>query len=128
MSQEFWITNISNRNVSLADLNLTVNAYCSINLLDKKHYYYTAEQIEKSVNNGSIFRKRDKIIIRKFAPTFTKANLPYIKEAYIPSRGKSVLNIKEEKYEELNISDEQFAENSTDLDEKEQHAPSKTLK
>lgn len=117
----FWVSNISNRNVSLADLNLTIKAFSSVNLLDKKHYQYTSDQLTKSVESGSIFKKRDKIIVRKVAPEVLKANVPLTRETFIPSRERSVLSIKEENYDELNLSDEEFAKENADiasLDEK----------
>lgn len=117
----FWLTNISNRNISLADLNLTIKAFSSINLLDNKHYRYNLEQLEKSEQQGSIFKKRNRLKVRKVAPEVIKMNVPFIKETYIPSRERSVLEIKEEEYEELAISDEQFAKDNADiiqLDEK----------
>jgi hypothetical protein len=117
----FWVTNISNMNVSLADLNLTVKAYSSVNLLDKKHYYYTQEQLTKSVESGSIHKKRDKIIVRKVAPEILKANVPLTRETFIPTRERSLLAIKEENYEELTLSeedqkksDEMFAKENAD--------------
>ena len=113
----FWVTNICNMNVSLADLNLTIKAYSSVNLLDKKHYQYTFEQLTKSVESGSIFKKRDKIVVRKIAPEALKANLPFTRETFIPSRERSIYAIKEENYEELNVSDEQFASDNAELTE-----------
>ena len=111
----FWITNISNRNVSLADLNLTVKAFSSINLLDKKHYSFTIEELLKSEASGSIFKKSNKIVVRKVAPAIIKMNMPMIAETYIPSRERSVYSIKEEKYEELDMSDEDFAKENADI-------------
>lgn len=111
----FWLTNISNRNVSLADLDLTVKAYSSVNLLDKKHYEYTPEQLLKSAESGSIFKKRDKLVVRKIAPEILKANVPLTRETFIPSRERSLFTIKEENYEELNVSDEQFAKENADI-------------
>jgi hypothetical protein len=111
----FWLTNISNRNVSLTDLNLTVKAYSSINLLDQKHYKYNLNQLLKSAESGSLFKKRDKLVIRKVAPEILKANVPLNRETFIPSRERSLLVIKEENYEELNISDEQFAKENADI-------------
>lgn len=111
----FWLTNVSNRNVSLTDLNLTVKAYNSINLLDKKHYQYTLEQLKKSEESGSIFKKRDKLVVRKVAPEILKANMPLLRETFIPSRERSTYIIKEENYEELNVSDEQFAQDNADI-------------
>jgi hypothetical protein len=113
-NKEFWVTNLSNRDVSLADLNLTIKAFTSVNLLGKK-YNYTLEQLEKSVASGSIFRKRDKIVKRTFPPEFIKMNIVNMSDANIPSRERSVLEIKEEKYEELMVSDEEFAKENADL-------------
>ena len=111
----FWLTNMSNRNVSLADLNLTIKAYSCVNLLDSRHYYYTLEQLQKSEKSGSIFKKRDKVIVRKVKPEVLQANIPLLRETFIPSREKSILEIKEEVYEELNVSDEEFAKENADM-------------
>lgn len=111
----FWVSNISNRNVSLTDLNLTIKAHASVNLLDARHYYYTKDQLVKSAEAGSLFLKRDKLIIRKIAPEVLKANIPMLRDSFIPSRERSVLVIKEEDYEELLKSDEQFAEENADI-------------
>lgn len=111
----FWVTNISKMNVSLADLNLTIKAYSSVNLLDSKHYQYTLDQLNKSVDSGSIFKKRDRIVVRKVAPEVLKANIPLTRETFIPSRERSLYEIKHEHYDELNVSDEQFASDTADL-------------
>lgn len=111
----FWITNTSNRNVSLGDLNLTVKAYSSVNLLDDKHYHYNIEQLKLSALSGSLFKKKHLISIRKVPPVFTRIDIPIKTDSYIPSRERSNVEIKEENYEELNISDEQFAEQNSDL-------------
>jgi len=102
----FWVTNISKMNVSLADLNLTIKAYSSVNLMDTKHYQYKVDQLKKSVESGSIFKKRDKIIVRKVAPEVLIANIPLTRETFIPTRERSMLSIKEENYEELNVSED----------------------
>lgn len=116
-NKSFWISNISNRNVSLADLNLTVKAFTSLNLLDSKHYSFTLEQLEKSAKDGSIFKKSNLIVVRQIEPTHLKVNVPFLHETYIPSRDRSIFNIKDEKYEELNISDEDFANEYADTAE-----------
>lgn len=110
----FWVSNLSNRNVSLADLNLTIKAFSSVNLLDGRHYYYTLEQLQKSMVSGSIFKKRDKIAVRKIAPEILTANIPLLRETFIPTRERSTMAINEEKYEELNVSDEDFAKENAD--------------
>ncbi len=95
----FWVSNISNRNVTLSDLALNVPAFRTVNLLDKKHYKYTLEQLEKSRDSGSIYAKRDKIRVRQVAPEIIQPNMPFLKETYIPSRERSILEIKEQHYE-----------------------------
>jgi len=121
-SPSFWVSNISNRNVSLADLNLTIRAFTAVNLLDKKHYSYTLEQLQKSAASGSIAAKSDKIVVRKNPPKINKANVPINKESSIPSRERSVFSIKEEYYEELDLTaadkrkqDEEFAVANAEL-------------
>jgi hypothetical protein len=106
----FWITNISERNVSLADLDLTIKALTSVNLLDAKHHTYTRDQLEKSAQSGSIFKKQRLLRVRQIAPILETINMPIDRDAIIPSRQRSVLDIKENKYEELAITDEQFVE------------------
>jgi hypothetical protein len=113
--QEFWATNISNMNVSLSDLNLTIKAFSSVNLLDTRHYSYTIEQLEKSRNSGSLSRKRNKIVIRDVAPKTAQMHKSVLKEACVPNRARSVYEIKNEKYEELAISDEKFAEENAEI-------------
>lgn len=123
MKQSFWVTNISNRNVSLADLNLTIKALSTVDLLDKKHYQYTLEQLTKSAIEGSIFKKRDKIAIREFGPNNISKTIIFDHTTFIPTRQRSIFNMKEEVYEELNVSDEDFAKENADtaeLDSKQQ--------
>ncbi len=115
--KSFWLTNICNRNVSIADLNLTIKAFSSVNLLDKKHYYYTLEQLQKSATSGSIFKKRKILSVRQVDPVIMKMNVPLANETYINNRQRSILDIKEESYEELSLSDEQFAAENSDLAE-----------
>jgi hypothetical protein len=116
----FWVTNLSNRNVSLTDLNLTIKAFCTVNLLDTKHYPYTREQLEKSAASGSLFKKNKMISVRKVAPEVFDMNIPFLYETYIPTRERSILTITEEKYEELNVSDEEFAKENADTAELDQ--------
>ena len=111
----FWLTNISNRNVSLSDLNLTVRAFSSVNLMDNRHYSYTQEELDKSVKSGSLFKKRNLLKVRGVAPEIIKMNVSILNEALIPSRERSLLSIKEEYYEELSVSDEEFANQNSDL-------------
>src|SRR5574338_1468911 len=91
----FWLTNISNANVSLADLNLTIKAFSSVNLLDKKHYKYTLEQLEKSQESGSLFNKRDRIVVRNVPPPDPEKNkTPIVYGSIIPDRMRSLYQIE----------------------------------
>lgn len=123
----FWVTNISKRNVSLSDLNVTIKAFSSVNLLDKRHYAYTLEQLQVSAKSGSLFLKNKMILLREIAPEIKVEQMKvhqtfYDPETkiwygnnYLPTRKKSILEVKEEKYAELNLSDEQFAEENADI-------------
>jgi hypothetical protein len=108
----FWVTNISPRNVTLADLALNIRAFSTVNLLDKKHYKYTMEQLLKSKETGSIFKKSDKIKVRPLPPPDAiKTSLPIQRDTVMPSRERSLLVINEKEYPELKFADE--------IDEKE---------
>jgi hypothetical protein len=114
--ETFWVTNISGMNVSLSDLNLTIPARSSVNLLDDKHYTFTKEQLQKSTKEGSLFKKRNKIFVRLVPPeTLGAEQVPMLRNSTFPSRERSLFSIKEEKFEELNISDTQYAEENAEL-------------
>jgi Mg/Co/Ni transporter MgtE len=126
----FWVTNRSPRNVTLADLAINIKAFTTVNLLDKRHHNYTLEQLNKSRESGSIFNKRDKIKVRRTTPETTKRTVvPFLQDAIIPSRERSLLAIQEKEYEELKVfdesdskemqkvMDEEFARESVELEE-----------
>ena len=112
---EFWVTNVSKMNVSLGDLDLTIKAYTTVNLLDKRHYHYTIEQLKKSAESGSLYKKRDKIYPRKNAPEIPNQRIDYVENAVIPPRDKSVFQIEQQNYEELDLTDEEFAEENAEM-------------
>lgn len=127
---EFWVTNASPMNVTLADLALNIRAFTTVNLLDKKHYNYTLDQLIKSRDSGSIFKKRDKILFRVTAPLVEKNHIPIARESVIPSRERSIFSITEVEYDELKISedkeiqkklDEEYANENADLIETDTH-------
>lgn len=106
----FWITNISKRIVSLSDLNISVPARASVNLLDKKHYQFTEEQLVKSAQSGSLFKKQNSLVVRIVPPEMPqKDNLPWQEDAVFQTKHRSTIKVEEVKYEELNIKDEDFA-------------------
>lgn len=114
LKPEFWVTNDSPRNVTLADLALNIKAFTTVNLLDKRHYKYTMEQLVKSKESGSIYNKRDKIHHRIVAPTVEKNKMPFLKESAIPSRERSVFTIKNVEYDELKVSDDKAIQKKLD--------------
>jgi hypothetical protein len=114
----FWITNISNKIVSLSDLAIHIQPYSSINLLDSHHYHLTDEQIFKSTSSGSICKKSDKIKIRLIPPQGKEQIIiPIDHDAVFPSRKRSTVEIDDIHYEELDVSDDNYAEENAELAE-----------
>ena len=90
----------------------------SINLLSKG-YNITLEQAEKSEASGSLFKRSHSVIHRKVPPQGAKKLTTYNptdpifdpKGSAIQSRAHSAVKVEEPHYEELTITDEQYAEN-----------------
>jgi len=87
-----------------------------MNLLDSDHFTYTEEQLEKSKQSGSLFKKGRLIRIREVAPVeqAVKAGM-YVSKLPIVLRQKlkSTFIAEETKYEELEVSEEKFADEMT---------------
>lgn len=98
--QELWITNISKAAVSLRDLALTIQPYKSINLLSK-HFKYSIEEIEKSINYGSIKTKSDRIKIRKVAPQIIIKPGIYISKDPLELKLRSAVKIENKNLNDL---------------------------
>lgn len=125
--KEFWVTNISNRDITLHDLGVVVRARTSINLLNSRHYNLTTEQCNTSLENGSLFSRKKYITKRISPPTLNSLTFKIAIDhnAVIPNRTHSIYEIKEENYEELIISDEQFAEANAETVEMDKQPPIK---
>jgi len=125
--QDFWVTNISNRDITLHDLGVVVRAKTSINLLNKRHYHLSLKELENSLNKGSLFTKQKIVIKRKGPPTLNSLSFKMAVDynAIIPTRTHSVYEIKQEQYDELIVSDEQFAEENVDTVEMDKQPPIK---
>lgn len=109
-NKEFWIANISNRNVTLSDLSISIRAGHSINLLDPKQGYHTEEQCEKSLASGSLFLKRHLIKKRVIPPAIVNGKVYKIaidNKATVPSKPRSIYEVKVTEYEELKLSSEE---------------------
>jgi hypothetical protein len=118
-TKEFWITNISNKAISLADLGICIYPMRSINLLDKNHYrHITEEQLTKSASSGSLFTKNKYVVVRKVAPGAPmKTIIPLQENAVFQTRQRSAIEFEKISYDELNISDEEYAEENADIAE-----------
>ena len=115
----FWVTNISNTNVSLLDLGLTLRARSTVNLMDSRHYHFNLEQLKKSAESGSIAAKSNKIKVRAVPPTVDVPVLVTNQDQYLPSRANFGVDVIKPVYEELELSDEAFAEENADLSEQD---------
>lgn len=115
-TDSFWVSNITDRNVSLTDLGLTIPAYKSVNLLDTKHYSLTREELETSAKSGSLFLKCRKVVVRQVPPVIEKKQFVEIDyNAVAPTRRRSAVKIEHISYQELDIPDELFAQEAADL-------------
>ena len=116
----FWITNISKRIVSLTDLALSVQPMTSVNLLDNRHYSFNKDQLIKSATSGSLFKKSDKIVVRKVAPEIkNKSPIPFQEDAIFPTKQRSLVEIEDIKYEELELTDDDFAKENAETAEED---------
>lgn len=124
----FWVTNISNRSVMLTDLGTSIKAMSVVDLLDSKRYpHLTPEMVEKSYTSGSLFQKKTMIRKREVEPMIDEdtnkivnvhfntldtntalmsGKLMMDPNALMPSRQRSVLEVKIEEYEELKLTDD----------------------
>lgn len=108
--QEFWVINVSKMNVCLSDLGLTIPAGRCYNLLDSKHFQYTLEKLKKSIESGSLYKKRDKIKFCKERPKFNNIRYKTLSKQPIQVRKRTAVVMDVPKYDELIFSDEKYAE------------------
>lgn len=113
--KDFWITNITNKDLAVEDLGIRIRAFTSINLLDSKHYHFNVEQLEKSQNNGSLFKKKEMICVRQIAPETNKVHNIKKNDFYRPSIKRSGIEHKPVVYDELIIPDDVYAEENSDI-------------
>ena len=115
----FWVVNISKCNVTLSDLGLSIPAGRAFNLLDSKHFSYKKEDLSKSLKEGSLYKKRDKIKKCDHVPDFTHAIVKSKSTQPVIMRNRSAVKVDEPLYEELIFSDEQYAEEMSELFDEE---------
>lgn len=115
--KEFWVINTSKKNVMLSDLYLTIPAGKYYNLLDKKHFYYTEQQLDESLKSGSLYKKQKMIKKCEDKPQFDQFYHPQLQLSKQPmiTRKRSAVKVKYEDYDELIVSDEKYANEIADL-------------
>lgn len=114
----FWITNISKKAIHLGDIGVIIYPMRSINLLDTKHYNLTRAQLEKSMMNGSLFTKKNNVVVRVVPPNYDpKKIVPFKKDAIYPTKQRSAIDFENVKYEELEVSDDEYAEENAAIAE-----------
>lgn len=118
---EFWVSNISDRNVCLSDLALTIPSRKNVNLLDSKHYSYQKEQLELSAASGSLYAKSKLLKVRQVAPEQLILPGPILSKMprfIAQNTARTGIIVEEQVFEELNISgnsaDEKFADEMTE--------------
>jgi len=103
--REFLVMNISNRDVSLSDLNLTIRAKRTVNLLDNRHYNFTLEQLQLSLKSGSLFKKSN---ILKVIPNKIKNPklLEIPKKTTFPDKHRTTVVVNYYEYKEEDFEDD----------------------
>lgn len=111
----FWITNITKRAAHLSDINVIIYPMRSINLLDKRHSPLTRQQVEKSAADGSLFKYRAAVVVRKVPPEVEAPTLlPFKEDAIYPTKQRSSVELENIKYEELDVPDDVYAAENAD--------------
>lgn len=103
--REFLVMNISNRDVSLSDLNLTIKSKRTVNLLDSRHYNFTLEQLQLSAKSGSLFKKS---AILKVIPNRIKKEklLEVVKKTTFPDKHRSTVVVNYYEYKDEDVDDD----------------------
>lgn len=110
-----WVVNITKRNISVPDLGCHIPAMRNVDLLDKRNYLCTRQQVETSLATGDLSKRRDAIVVRAVPPTAVVAEwIPQDRAAIYPIRQRPATPIEKVHYDELELSDEQFAAEQSD--------------
>ena len=103
---EFWVSNISDRDISLCDLRLTIRARRNVNLLDARHYHYTLAQLQKSAASGSLYAKGKNLKVRPGQPQVVVSRGPELSQApQLLKPLRSQIKIEIPQFDELVVAD-----------------------
>jgi len=106
--KNIWITNVSKRDIHISDLGLVVKSYTSIKILNNPRLRLTPLQVLNSIKSGTIHKKRRYLVIGTNTPNQIVSQTKEISTQPMPDRSRSLKEIKEETYEELMLSDEDY--------------------
>jgi len=116
-----FVTNITKNDIHIGDLGIIVNPYKTIDLLNEKHSILTIDQVKKSIEQGSLFKRIQKkqLLIRQSAPQKAERILD-VSKVIFPHRKRTAVKFEEKVFEELeiglNLEDEEiFAEEMADI-------------
>ncbi len=110
--RELWLINTTqDRDVGIGDLKITVRKGQRVNLLSK-HYNLSQEDIDKSIKDGSIAKKKSLLAISEVKPKPIKANqvLEKVKPILLTPLRNPVIDTSPTYYEELEIKEEILTE------------------
>jgi len=116
---EFWISNITKKDIKIADLGFYIPAGKSLNLLSN-NFKFTYLQIVKSAQEGSLYNIRDRVKVRLIEPPkpIQSGNIITKIPLWLErSKLRASLVVQEKEFEELNFSDESFAEEMSSDDD-----------
>jgi len=126
-----WVTNLTNRKVVIGDLRWTIKPHTTVDLLDPRHSNLTSEQVEQSRKSGSLAKreKQEILKIRLSEPELNnKSRTIDISKTSFPFKAKSLVQLEQKKFEELefeehsNSSDLTFANEQAEID-LDEHQP-----
>lgn len=121
-----WVTNLTKTNLVIHDIGYTLRPYSTVDVLDYKHSYLTPEKVQKSIDDGDLRERAEKslIVIRQSAPEKVVEKTIEVCKASFPNKTRSVVEIEEKYYKELDfddtfVSDEEFIENTLESAEED---------
>jgi hypothetical protein len=76
-NKEIWVTNINtSKDLFIDDLGVTVKAGSSINLLNGRYTYITEDDVNLSIQSGTLNKKGRFLKVRVVAPIFFNPVIP----------------------------------------------------
>jgi hypothetical protein len=112
----FWIINISKVVVNLGDIGLSIRPGQYYNLLDPKHFHYAYDRLAKSLESGSLFKKKNKIVyLGEEKPYFGKKEKMQMSTIPAVKPVRSIVEVIEPDYDQLLFSDESYANEISEL-------------